>query len=42
MAFHNGSNMIGGPTTDKDIIRRMYDLGLEINFDIYLEGNEFR
>ncbi len=40
--FHNGNGMIGGPTIEKESIRRLNNLNLEINFEIYLEGNKFK
>ena len=41
MNFHNGNGMIGGPNIDTDAIRRMSDMGLSINFDLYVDGNKF-
>jgi hypothetical protein len=42
MNIHNGNGMIGGPNIDKDDIRRMNELGLSINFDLYVGGNNFK
>lgn len=42
MDIHNGNGMIGGPTINVDCINRMQNLGLEINFDLYVEGNSFK
>ncbi|MDQ8015103.1 MAG: DUF4279 domain-containing protein [Flavobacterium nitrogenifigens] len=42
MDIHNGNGMIGGPTINKDSISRMSNLGLEINFDMYVGGNSFK
>ena len=42
MDIHNGNGMIGGHTIDTDDIRRMNDLGLSINFDLYVGGNSFK
>ena len=42
MDIHNGNGMIGGPTIKIDCINRMQNLGLEINFDLYVEGNSFK
>jgi len=42
MNIHNGNGMVGGPTLDKNSIKRMNDLNLEINFDLYLEGKKFK
>jgi Domain of unknown function (DUF4279) len=39
--YHNGNGMIGGIHLDRDCINRMNGLGLEIDFDLYVEGNEF-
>jgi hypothetical protein len=37
--FHNGNTMLGAFHLSKDITRRLANLGLEINFDVYAEGN---
>lgn len=42
MDIHNGNGMIGGHNIDIDAIRRMNDLGLSINFDLYVGGNGFK
>lgn len=42
MNMHNANGMIGGPAIDRDTIKRMSDLGLGIDFDLYVEGNPFR
>lgn len=42
MYIHNANGMPGGPTIDKEAIRRMNDLGLSINFDMYIGGNSFK
>lgn len=42
MDFHNGNGMIGGHNIDTDDIRRMNELGLSINFDLYVSGNKFK
>lgn len=42
MNIHNGNGMIGGHTIDTDDIRRMNELGLSINFDLYVGGNNFK
>ncbi len=42
MDIHNANGMIGGPNIDTDDIRRMNDLGLSINFDLYVGGNSFK
>jgi len=40
--FHNGNAMLGGPTVSMQNIKRMAALNLEINFDLYAEGNAFK
>lgn len=40
--FHNGNTMLGGHHLDKQTIKRLGDLNLEIDFDIYAEGNFFK
>jgi len=42
MEIHNGNGLIGGPTINKESINRMNNLGLEINFDLYVGGNSFK
>ena len=42
MEIHNRNGMIGGPNIDTTDIRRMSDLGLSINFDLYVGGNKFK
>jgi len=42
MDIHNGNGMIGGFHLTKDDIRRMNELGLEIDFDLYVRGNSFK
>ena len=39
MNIHFGNGMIGGPNIDREDIKRMNDLGLSINFDLYVGGN---
>jgi hypothetical protein len=41
MNFHDGNGMLGGPTINKECIKRMSSLNLEIDFDLYCEGNPF-
>lgn len=38
-SFHNGNTMLGGHHLDKDIIKRMANLNLAIDFDLYADGN---
>lgn len=40
-SFHNGNTLIGGHHIDKNHIRRMSNLNLEIDFDISADGNFF-
>jgi hypothetical protein len=39
--FHNGNTMLGGHHLDKDVIKRLGDLKLAIDFDLYAAGNFF-
>jgi len=40
-SFHNGNTLIGGHHIEKDHIKRMSNLDLEIDFDISADGNFF-
>ncbi len=40
-SFHNGNTMLGGHHLDKAIIKSLGSLNLEIDFDIYADGNKF-
>ena len=40
-SFHNGNTMIGGHHLEKDHIKRLSKLNLEIDFDISADGNFF-
>ena len=40
-SFHNGNTLIGGHHLDKNQIKRMSQLKLEIDFDISADGNFF-
>jgi len=42
MDIHNANGMIGGHNIDIDDIKRMNDLRLSIDFDLYVGGNEFK
>jgi len=42
MDIHNANGIIGGYSIDTDDIRRMQNLKLSINFDLYVEGNSFK
>ena len=39
--FHNGNTMLGGVCLSVSNMKRLCDLGLEIDFDLYAEGNFF-
>ena len=40
--FHDGNGMLGGPHIDKEYIKRMALLDLEIDLDLYATGNGFK
>jgi hypothetical protein len=40
--FHNGNTSLSGLHLDKECIRRLAALNLEIDFDLYAEGNFYR
>lgn len=40
--FHNGTNMLGGYYVNADQIKRMSELNLSIEFDVYATGNLFK
>ncbi|RYZ82864.1 MAG: DUF4279 domain-containing protein, partial [Proteobacteria bacterium] len=40
--FHNGNTMLGGHHLDREIIKRLAALSLEVDFDLYAEGNFFK
>jgi hypothetical protein len=40
--FHNGNTMLGGLHLDKEDIRRLAALNVEIDFDLYAEGSLFK
>ncbi len=42
MHLHNANGMIGGANLSADCIRRMSNLGLAIDFDLYVAGNSFK
>lgn len=42
MDIHNANGMIGGPHLDTSDISRMNELGLSIDFDLYIGGNLFK
>lgn len=41
-AFHNGNTMLGGFHLNADQIKRMSEMNLSIDFDIYADGNLFK
>ena len=42
MDIHNGNTIIGGPYLNANTIKRMGNLGLSIDFDLYTAGNCFK
>ncbi|MGI4872792.1 MAG: DUF4279 domain-containing protein [Janthinobacterium lividum] len=40
--FHNGNTMLGGLHLDKECIKRLAALNLEIDFDLYAEGKLYK
>ena len=42
MDIHNGNTMIGGPYLNANTIKRMSNLDLSIDFDLYTAGNYFK
>ncbi len=40
--FHNGNTMLGGPNIDKGSLKRIANLNLEIDFDLYVSGKPFK
>lgn len=40
--FHNGNTMLGGSHIDKESIKRIADLDLPIDFDLYVGGNFYK
>lgn len=40
--FHNGNTMLGGHHLDKGTVKRLAALNLELDFDLYAEGNFFK
>jgi hypothetical protein len=40
--FHNGNTMLGGHHLDKNTIKRLGALDLEIDLDLYAEGNSYQ
>jgi hypothetical protein len=38
-SFHNGNTMLGGNHLDRNIIKRLANLNLAIDFDLYADGN---
>ena len=42
MKFHDGNGMFGGPHLDSQTVKRLGDLNLSIDFDLYASGNDFK
>ena len=42
MIFHNGNTMLGGAAINKESVKRMADLNLAVDFDLYAEGNFYK
>ena len=40
--FHNGNTMLGGSYLDKESVKRIADLNLPIDFDLYVGGNFYK
>ena len=40
--FHNGNTMLGGHHIDKETLKRISMYNLEIDFDLYAEGNFYK
>ena len=40
--FHNGNTWLGGVHLDKEVVRRLAALYLEIDFALYAKGNSFK
>ncbi len=40
--FHNGNTMLGGSYIDKESMKRIANLNLPIDFDLYLGGNFYK
>jgi hypothetical protein len=39
--FHNGNGMIGGFSFSPDILSRLANMGIKMDFDVYATGNQF-
>lgn len=42
MTFHDGNGMFGGPHLERQVIKRLSDLNLSVDFDLYADGNSFK
>lgn len=42
MIFHKGNGILGGMSLSKDHMRRIAQLGFEVDFDLYTSGEEFK
>lgn len=41
MRFHNGNGMIGGPHLSEDQLKKLAQLNLSLDFDLYVSGNQY-
>ncbi|WDF48365.1 DUF4279 domain-containing protein [Chryseobacterium sp. KACC 21268] len=41
MEFHNGNGLIGGPNLSKEIIQKLSEMDLSVDFDLAVSGNKF-
>jgi hypothetical protein len=39
--FHNGNTMLGGFHLDRELLKRLSSLEVEIDFDLYAKGRKF-
>jgi hypothetical protein len=42
ITFHDGNGSFGGPHLDKETVKRLGDLNLSLDFDLYADGNSFK
>ena len=42
ITFHDGNGMFGGPHLDRQTVKRLSDLNLSVDFDLYGDGNSFK
>jgi hypothetical protein len=41
MEFHNGNGLIGGPNLSKEMIQKLSEMNLSIDFDLAVSGKQF-